>query len=133
MADDLEAVVVAVQAPPTDAKTLERQSERSYVRDWHRLGLFTDAPHKPGDPFRLSAVNSAYLTCRSYPALIVLPGSVTDDSVRKACRCFRHQRIPCVTWRHPRTRALLLRGAGFHGKGVIGMLKGHPSSSKSRT
>lgn len=34
-----------------------------------------------------------------------------------------------ITWQHPRTKALLLRGAGYHGKGVMGMLKGHPTAT----
>lgn len=58
--------------PPqsTDAKTLERLSERSYVRDWHRLGLTTDT--SPGsrnaktEAFRLSHANAGYTLCRRY-------------------------------------------------------------------
>ena len=37
-----------------------------------------------------------------------------------APRCHRHARFPAITWRHPRTEALLLRGGGFHGRGVGG-------------
>ena len=37
-----------------------------------------------------------------------------------APRCHRHARFPVITWRHPRTEALLLRGGGFHGRGVGG-------------
>lgn len=32
-------------------------------------------------------------------------------------------RFPVVTWRHPRTKALLLRASGFHSRGLMGMLK----------
>lgn len=54
---------------PTDAKTLERLSERSYVKDWQRLGICnsTSSPAnaKPGpDHFRLTSVNSVYMMCR---------------------------------------------------------------------
>jgi myotubularin-related protein 5/13 len=65
--------------------------------------------------------------------MLVVPACITDESVRRLGRCHRHARIPVATWRHPRTRALLLRGSGFHGKGVIGMLKGHPSSTGNST
>jgi len=44
-------------------------------------------------------------------------------------------RFPVVTWRHPVTKAVLLRSSGFHSKGVIGVFKGHysaPPTSKSR-
>lgn len=117
--------------PPTDAKTLERLSERSYVRDWYRLGLCPSSPqnNRRNEPFRLSSVNCAYMMCRSYPALLIVPNSVTDESIRRFCRLYRHSRIPAITWRHPRTKALLMRGAGYHGKGVMGMLKAHPSST----
>lgn len=137
----------SVQLPISDAKTLERLCERSYVRDWRRLGLCGRAgsprgaatgrcpapaasavsPRTPADQFRISTVNSSYAMCRSYPALIVVPSVINDDSVRRLCRCYRQSRVPCVTWRHARTHALLVRGAGHHGKSVMGMLKSHQS------
>ena len=42
-------------------------------------------------------------------------------------------RFPVVTWRHPRTRAVLLRASGFHGKGVMEMLKGKPNAPSGIT
>lgn len=130
--------VATVTRAPTDAKTLERLSERSYVKDWQRLGLCNNSPtngnsRQRHDQFRITTVNSAYMLCRSYPALLVVPASTTDESIRKFCRSYRHGRFACITWRHPRTRALLLRGAGLHGKGVIGMLKSHPTASNVST
>ncbi|XP_044003006.1 myotubularin-related protein 13 isoform X2 [Aphidius gifuensis] len=119
--------------PPTDAKTLERLSERSYVRDWYRLGLCPNGLHgnRKNEQFRLTSVNCAYMTCRTYPALLIVPSSVSDESIRRFCRLYRHSRMPVVSWRHPRTKALLIRGAGCHGKGVMGMLKTHPSSASN--
>lgn len=120
---------------PTDAKTLERLQERSYVRDWQRLGIYNNSGSPTSkastEQFRLTSVNFMYMMCRSYPALLVVPATVTDESIRKFCRCYRQNRIPCITWRHPRTRALLLRGAGHHGKSVMGMLKSHPAPAAS--
>lgn len=58
----------------------------------------------------------------SYPALVVVPWVTSDDSLHRLARCYRHGRLPVITWRHPRSKALLLRGAGFHGKGVMSML-----------
>lgn len=65
----------------------------------------------------------------SYPALLIVPAAVEDNSLRRICQCYRHNRFPVVTWRHPRTKALLVRGARSYGKSVIGMLKGHPTSA----
>ena len=69
--DEFESTA-SVSIPPqaTDAKTLERLSERSYVRDWHRLGLTNDASFnsktQKHDLFRITSVNAGYLMCRRY-------------------------------------------------------------------
>lgn len=136
--DDFETGPPSSVAPPapTDAKTLERLVERSYVKDWQRLGLCSsnNSPSnlkQKSEQFRLTTVNTLYMMCRSYPALLVVPSAVTDESIRRFCRCYRQGRIPCITWRHPRTKAMLLRGAGHHGKSVMGMLKSHPAPASS--
>ncbi|CAG9860140.1 unnamed protein product [Phyllotreta striolata] len=133
--DDFETGQPTISPAPTDAKTLERLQERSYVRDWQRLGLCNNSSSpttkQSADQFRLTSVNSIYMMCRSYPALLVVPATVTDESIRRFCRCYRQGRIPAITWRHPRTKALLLRGAGHHGKSVMGMLKSHPAPAAS--
>ena len=49
--------------------------------------------------------------------LVIVPSEVSDESVKKLPRCHRHARFPAITWRHPRTEALLLRSGGF-GRGV---------------
>lgn len=135
--DDYESGPLSniITPPATDAKTLERLVERSYVRDWQRLGLCntntSPTTKQTTEQFKITTVNSMYMMCRSYPALLITPSSVTDESIRKFCRCYRQGRIPTITWRHPRTKALLLRGAGYHGKSVMGMLKSHPSTTTS--
>lgn len=56
----------------SDPKTLERVTERSYVRDWIRLGLVpkntssTNIGQKNNnkEPFKITTLNSAYLMCR---------------------------------------------------------------------
>ncbi|KAL1114875.1 hypothetical protein AAG570_007699 [Ranatra chinensis] len=110
--------------------SIERVAERSYVRDWIRLGIVQSSPASPNshkDQFKISTVNTKYMLCRTYPALLVMPSSITDDNIRRFARCYRHGRVPAITWRHSRTHALLLRGASCHGKGVISMLKtNHP-------
>lgn len=67
--DDFESGPMSTVVPPlpTDAKTLERLSERSYVKDWQRLGICNSGSpsSKPGpDQFRLTSVNSVYMMCR---------------------------------------------------------------------
>lgn len=56
----------------SDPKTLERVTERSYVRDWIRLGLApkntssTNIGQKNNnkEQFKITPLNSAYLMCR---------------------------------------------------------------------
>ncbi|XP_014253591.1 myotubularin-related protein 13 isoform X2 [Cimex lectularius] len=123
-----------IQLPVEDVTkgSIERIAERSYVRDWVRLGLIHSSPASPNtlnhkDQFRISSINSDYSLCRTYPALMVMPTNVTDDSIKRFSRCYRHGRVPAITWRHSRTKALLLRGASYHGKSVMSMLKtNHP-------
>ena len=38
------------------------------------------------------------------------------------------QRFPVITWRHPRTKGLLLRASAFQSRNPIGMLRHNPSS-----
>ncbi|XP_026318048.1 myotubularin-related protein 13 isoform X2 [Hyposmocoma kahamanoa] len=106
----------AEPAEPPAARTLERVRERIYARDWARLGL----AHAP---FRLAHANAVYTLCRSYPAVIPVPSSIGDESLRRISRCYRQGRLPVITWRHSRTHALLARSGASHHKGVMGMLK----------
>lgn len=110
--------------PRVTVKDVDRLKERSYVKDWQRIGL--------GDPqatgYRISTVNCNYSLCRSYPAIMVAPNGISDEQLRGLSRCYKNQRVPVATWRH-RNGAVLLRGALPHAKGVIGMLKGHPGGS----
>lgn len=80
-------------------------------------------------PVIIHILKTFFFNC-SYPALWVVPSIISDDSVRRFYRNYRHSRVPIITWRHQQTSALLLRGSGYHGKNLIGMLKStHPSST----
>ncbi len=49
----------------------------------------------------------------SYPAAVVVPDKVTDESLAKLASQFQHNRFPVVTWKHPRKQAVLLRSSSF--------------------
>ncbi|XP_012944799.1 myotubularin-related protein 13 isoform X2 [Aplysia californica] len=119
----------------SDPKNVERLMERHAYQDYQRLGLGSVAMSGQrggrSEPFRVSTVNSTFQLCRSYPGLLVVPQSVSDESIRKFSRCHRQARFPVITWRHPRTRALLLRASGFHSRGLMGMLKHNAAPSTS--
>ena len=123
-------------------RTLDKLHEMSYVKDYQRLGLGSLTSHYgPSssnskllrsnmnvDSFRISSVNTSYTVTKSYPGLLVVPYHMSDEAIRRLSRSYRHYRFPVITWKHPRTKALILRGSCFHGKGVIGLLKGQSSS-----
>lgn len=113
--------------PRVTIKDVERLKERSYVKDWQRIGF-----GEPSSCYRISSVNCNYSLCRTYPAIIVCPTSISDESLRSLARCYKNQRMSLPTWRH-RNGAVLLRGAVPHAKGVMGMLKGHPHSANTTT
>lgn len=122
----------------TEKSTMEQLVERACFRDYQRLGLGTitasSSRSKSGEQFRVTAVNRLYSLCRSYPGLLVVPQSVQDSSLQKVARCYRHNRFPVVCWKHPRTKAVMLRAGGFHGKSVVGLFKSqNPASTAPAT
>ncbi|NXJ72508.1 MTMR5 protein, partial [Rostratula benghalensis] len=59
----------------------------------------------------------------SYPGLLIVPQSIQDNTIQRISRCYRQNRFPVVCWRNSRTKAMLLRSGGLHGKGVVGLFK----------
>ncbi|CAG2109659.1 unnamed protein product, partial [Medioppia subpectinata] len=141
MSSSSQHIVLNHMNANNDNKTLDKLQELSYVKDYQRLGLGSIASYYSLnasttklsrsntviESFRISAVNANYSVTKSYPGLIVVPYSTSDEAIRRMSRFYRHYRFPAITWKHPRTKALLLRGSCFHGKGVIGLLKGQSS------
>ncbi|KAM4630846.1 myotubularin-related protein 13 isoform 3-T3 [Polymixia lowei] len=117
----------------SEKSTMEQLVERACFRDYQRLGLGTitasSSRSKTGEQFRITAVNRLYSLCRSYPGLLVVPQAVQDSSLHKVSRCYRHNRLPVVCWKHPHTKAVLLRSGAFHGKSVVGLFKSQNPSS----
>lgn len=52
-----------------------------------------------------------------------MPQSIQDNTIQRISRCYRQNRFPVVCWRNSRTKAVLLRSGGLHGKGVVGLFK----------
>ncbi|KAM4747939.1 myotubularin-related protein 5 [Rhinophrynus dorsalis] len=101
-------------------------AERACCRDYQRMGLGTlsnSLTRAKNEPFRLSTVNRMYAVCNSYPGLLIVPQSIQDNTLQKISRCYRQNRFPVVCWRSPRSKAVLLRSGGLHGKGVVGLFK----------
>ncbi|XP_077196748.1 myotubularin-related protein 5 isoform X4 [Paroedura picta] len=111
---------------PSDKMTMSHLVERACCRDYQRLGLGTlsnSLTRSKNEPFRISTVNRMYAVCRSYPGLLIVPQSIQDNTIQRISRCYRQNRFPVVCWRSSRTKAVLLRSGGLHGKGVVGLFK----------
>uniref|UniRef100_A0A8C3L5D5 SET binding factor 1 n=1 Tax=Chrysolophus pictus TaxID=9089 RepID=A0A8C3L5D5_CHRPC len=111
---------------PSEKMTINHLVERACCRDYQRLGLGTlssSLTRSKNEPFRISTVNRMYAICRSYPGLLIVPQSIQDNTIQRISRCYRQNRFPVVCWRNSRTKAVLLRSGGLHGKGVVGLFK----------
>ncbi|XP_057648770.1 myotubularin-related protein 5 isoform X3 [Chionomys nivalis] len=123
---------------PSDRMTMSSLVERACCRDYQRLGLGTlssSLSRAKSEPFRISPVNRMYAICRSYPGLLIVPQSIQDNALQRVSRCYRQNRFPVVCWRSGRSKAVLLRSGGLHGKGVVGLFKAQntPSPGQAQT
>ncbi|XP_068132007.1 myotubularin-related protein 5 isoform X7 [Hyperolius riggenbachi] len=116
--------ISTLKAP--DKQTGGNMAERACCRDYQRMGLGTlsnSLTRAKNEPFRISTVNRMYAVCNSYPGLLIVPQSIQDNTLQKISRCYKQNRFPVVCWRSSRTKAVLLRSGGLHGKGVVGLFK----------
>uniref|UniRef100_A0A4W5P651 SET binding factor 2 n=1 Tax=Hucho hucho TaxID=62062 RepID=A0A4W5P651_9TELE len=116
----------------SEKSTMEQLVERACFRDYQRLGLGTvtasSSRSKTGE--HVFDVNLLVVSDQTaIIGLLVVPQSVQDSSLQKVARCYRHNRLPVVCWKHPSTKAVLLRSGGFHGKSVVGLFKSQNQSS----
>uniref|UniRef100_A0A8C1X4A9 SET binding factor 1 n=1 Tax=Cyprinus carpio TaxID=7962 RepID=A0A8C1X4A9_CYPCA len=123
---DQSSLTLSSTIRSSDRQTMSNVVERACCRDYQRLGLGTlsnSLTRSKNEPFRISTVNRVYTVCRSYPGLLIVPQSIPDSTIQRICRCYRQNRFPVVCWRNSRTKAVLLRSAGLHAKGVVGFFK----------
>ncbi|XP_069376156.1 myotubularin-related protein 5 isoform X11 [Paralichthys olivaceus] len=124
--DQQSSLTLSSTIRSSDRQTMSNVVERACCRDYQRLGLGTlsnSLTRSNNEPFRISTVNRMYAVCRSYPGLLIVPQSIPDSTIHRICRCYRQNRFPVVCWRNSRTKAVLLRSAGLHAKGVVGFFK----------
>ncbi|XP_021588712.1 myotubularin-related protein 5 isoform X3 [Ictidomys tridecemlineatus] len=121
---------------PSDRMTMSSLVERACCRDYQRLGLGTlssSLSRAKSEAFRISPVNRMYAICRSYPGLLIVPQSIQDNALQRVSRCYRQNRFPVVCWRSGRSKAVLLRSGGLHGKGVVGLFKAQNAPSPGQS
>uniref|UniRef100_UPI00398EB046 myotubularin-related protein 5 isoform X1 n=1 Tax=Pristiophorus japonicus TaxID=55135 RepID=UPI00398EB046 len=126
------ALTLSTTMRSSDKSTMSHMVERACCRDYQRLGLGTlsnSLTRSKNEPFRITTVNRMYSVCRSYPSLLIIPQTIQDSTMQRISRCYRQNRFPVVCWRNSRTKAVLLRSAGLHGKSVVGLFKSQNASA----
>ncbi|XP_047135249.1 myotubularin-related protein 13 isoform X1 [Hydra vulgaris] len=101
----------------------DRLKESVVYKDYERLGLGCITKASPSQ-WRLSMINFHYNVCRSYPAVVVVPSRVVDDTIMKVSKNHRLNRFPVVVWSHKRTKGALLRSGSISKSVLTSVLKG---------
>ncbi|XP_073253195.1 phosphatidylinositol-3,5-bisphosphate 3-phosphatase MTMR2-like isoform X2 [Porites lutea] len=74
----------------------------------------------PNECWQITRINEKFEFCETYPALLVVPASVTDEDLKKVAVFRSRERIPVLSWLHPKNSASITRAsqpnAGLVGK-----------------
>uniref|UniRef100_H2Y624 Myotubularin phosphatase domain-containing protein n=1 Tax=Ciona savignyi TaxID=51511 RepID=H2Y624_CIOSA len=111
----------------SDKDTMHRLFQRSCESDYKRMGLL----NTEGNRYRLSRVNRMFSVCRSYPACLVVPMSVSDEQVKSLAHCHHQSRFPCIVWMHPTSSAVLMRCSGIRTRTASSLFKHGQSTPMS--
>jgi len=71
-------------------------------KEYKRLGL-------PTEGWRTTLVNQGYQLCDTYPELLAVPTSCSDEDVSKVASFRSRSRIPILSWLHPTNSASIAR------------------------
>lgn len=82
---------------PTDGWKIYSAEE-----EYARLGL-------PSYQWRLTTANEKYTLCDTYPAVLVVPQSVSDQQLRAVAAFRSRGRLPVLCWKNPASMATILR------------------------
>uniref|UniRef100_A0A7N6ANG7 phosphatidylinositol-3,5-bisphosphate 3-phosphatase n=1 Tax=Anabas testudineus TaxID=64144 RepID=A0A7N6ANG7_ANATE len=72
------------------------------VAEYRRQGL-------PNESWAISKMNSTYELCDTYPSILVIPTSITDDDIKRVAVFRAKHRIPVLSWIHPESQAAIVR------------------------
>ncbi|KAI2788769.1 hypothetical protein POX_e06790 [Penicillium oxalicum] len=75
-------------------------------KEWERQGLY-----KETSGWRVSEINHDYSFSPTYPALIPVPTSISDNTLNYAGRYRSRQRIPALTYLHPVNNCSITRSS----------------------
>uniref|UniRef100_H2Y623 PH domain-containing protein n=1 Tax=Ciona savignyi TaxID=51511 RepID=H2Y623_CIOSA len=123
----ISEIKLAMTKTLSDKDTMHRLFQRSCESDYKRMGLL----NTEGNRYRLSRVNRMFSVCRSYPACLVVPMSVSDEQVKSLAHCHHQSRFPCIVWMHPTSSAVLMRCSGIRTRTASSLFKHGQSTPMS--
>eukprot|EP00903_Cladosiphon_okamuranus_P015695 g14490.t1 len=67
-------------------------------KEFDRMGVLKPRWNNVASPWRATHLNSNYMLCESYPSVLIVPASVTDDEVRAVALFRSEHRVPVLCW-----------------------------------
>lgn len=64
-----------------------------------------------GGAWRLSTVNSGYKMCPTYPELLIVPSSMSDEQLLKVANFRSSRRLPTIVWRNKANGCVIARSS----------------------
>ena len=74
--------------------------------EFHRQGLLNPLSH-----WRICRLNEKYELCPTYPRLLVVPNSVSDEDILSAAKFRSSRRLPVLCWKDPMGIATICRSS----------------------
>lgn len=85
--------------PPKEEKTAPKM-EYDSRREYARMGVSGKAAEGPGTAWRISDINHDYSYSPTYPKVLCVPKSVSDNMLKYGGPFRSRSRIPCLTYLH---------------------------------
>lgn len=63
----------------------------------------------PNESWKITKLNECYELCDTYPSVLVVPSTASDDDLRYVASFRSRGRIPVLSWLHPETQASITR------------------------
>ncbi|XP_048482408.1 myotubularin-related protein 4 isoform X3 [Plutella xylostella] len=95
------------QPPASVHRALVRHSQQRhwFAPELERLGFTAKGS------WRVTAVNSDFKLCPSYPPLLIVPACIGDEDMDSVARFRAMRRVPAVVWRHRGNGAVIARSS----------------------
>lgn len=96
---------------PSEPLHLTQVDHYDPIQEFSRLGITDEGLAGELSPWRLSAANSDYKLCDTYPQVLVMPRRMTDDEVIAVAQFRSGRRLPVMCWGDKDTGATMWRSA----------------------